>query len=131
MTLKELSQLSYLNQEIEKDRLRIMELQDAAEKTTTSITGLPSGTGKSDKTGNNAIEIADLKEIINANIERCWCELKRLNNYIINIDDSLTRQIFTLRFIEGLTWRQVATKIGGGNTEGGIKNICYRFLEDN
>jgi len=39
-----------------------------------------------------------------------------LERYIAGIDDSLIQQIFTLRFINRLSWQQVANRIGGGNT---------------
>ena len=93
MTIKELSKLYYLNREIERDKRRLAELETGAQSCTAKITGMPYGSGVSDKIGNYAADIADLRGIIDANISRCWCELNRLNRYIAGIDDSLTRQI--------------------------------------
>ena len=129
MTLKELSQLYYLNREIEMDKRRLHELEAEAVSISPNLTGMPRSPGVSDKVGRYAAEIADLKGIIEAKIQQCTYERNRLERYIMDIDDSLLRQIFTYRFINGLPWRQVADSIGGGNTAGSVKMMCYRYLK--
>lgn len=52
-----------------------------------------------------------------------------INEYIETIDDSLLRQIITLRHVNGLTWDQVAASIGGGNTADSVRMMHDRFLE--
>lgn len=131
MTVQELKQLYYLNREIEKQKQRLEELEAAATGATSRITGMPHDYSTSDKVGNYGAEIADLKASIQSNMERCWRELKRMNNYINSVDDSLTRQILTLRYINGLPWAQVAACIGGGNTEDSVKKVHERFLKKN
>ena len=74
-------------------------------------------------------EIVDLEAIIQAKITQCLHERARLERYIAEIPDSLTRQIFQLRFINGLTWVQIAFSVGGGNTEEGVRKRVYRYLE--
>lgn len=49
--------------------------------------------------------------------------------YIAGIDDSLTRMIITHRHVDMMKWRDIAQKIGGGNTEDGIRKIYMRYLE--
>lgn len=130
MTLKELSQLYYLNREIERDQERLEKLRASA-----SAPGAPNygGMPKSPSFENRleryiAEEIVDLEAIIQAKITQCLHERARLERYIAEIPDSLTRQIFQLRFINGLTWVQIAFSVGGGNTEGSVKMICYRYI---
>jgi len=55
-------------------------------------------------------------------------ERNRLERYIASIDDSLLRQIFTYRFVNGLAWEQVAACVGGGNSAGSVKMACHRYL---
>lgn len=129
MTLKELSQLYYLNREIEMDKKRLQELEAEAVSISPNLTGMPRSPGVSDKVGRYAAEIADLKGIIEAKIQQCTYERNRLERYIMDIDDSLLRQIFTYRFVNGLTWDQVAAHIGGGNNEGNVRMLCYRYLK--
>lgn len=129
MTIKELSQLYYLNREIEMDQRRIRELEARVQPGAQAITGMPSGSGVVDKTGEYTAEIADLSGIIEAKHQQCLYERNRLERYITGIEDSLLRQIFTYRFINGLPWRQVAACIGGGNTPDGCRMVVKRYLE--
>lgn len=130
MTLKELSQLYYLNREIERDQERLEKLRASA-----SAPGAPNYDGmlKSPSFENRLeryiAEIVDLEAIIQAKITQCLHERARLERYIAEIPDSLTRQIFQLRFINGLTWVQIAFSVGGGNTEEGVRKRVYRYLE--
>lgn len=130
MTIKELSQLYHLNREIEQEKHRLRELEAAATNTASSITGLPHVGGISDKTA-IAAQIADCRAVIEAKIQLSIVEYNQLNRYIENVEDSLTRQILTLRFIHGLSWNQVAMSVGGGNTEDGVKKMCYRYVKRN
>ena len=129
MTLKELSQLYWLNREIEMDQKRLQELELKALPGSQVLTGMPHAPGVVDKVGNYAVEIADLRGIIEAKHKLCLHERSRLERYISGIDDSLLRQVFTYRFVNGLPWLQVAACIGGGNTADSVRMACYRYLE--
>ena len=129
MTLKELSQLYYLNREIEMDKKRLFELEAQAVSCTPDLTGMPHASGVSDKVGRYAAEIADLRGIIEAKHQQCLYERSRLERYISSIEDSLLRQAFTYRFVNGLPWEQVAACVGGSNTAGSVRMMCYRYLE--
>ena len=48
--------------------------------------------------------------------------------FISSIEDSQTRQIIFLRFIKGMTWGQVAIKVGGGNTDEGVRKRAVRYI---
>ena len=48
--------------------------------------------------------------------------------YINSIEDSHTRRIVSMRYIDGMTWRQIAYNIGGGNTEDAVRKTVDRFL---
>lgn len=112
MTKKELSQLYYLKKEIKEQQRRLDELETAATACTAKITGLPSGRGISDKIGNYAAQIADLKGLLDLNLKKCFYELNRLDRYIQSVDDSQMRTILTLRYIQGLSWQKIAYAIG-------------------
>lgn len=64
----------------------------------------------------------DIKNASSAKGNRC------LMRFVYSIDDSLTRQIFTLRYCAGHIWVDVAAKVGGNNTEDSVKKIVYRYL---
>lgn len=131
MTLKELSQLYYLNREIEMDQERLEELRaKASAPGSPNYDGMPKSPSYENRLERYIAEIVDLENIINLKIQQCLIERKRLERYISEIPDSLTRQIFTLRFINGLSWLQVAYNIGGNNTEQSVKMICYRYIKN-
>ena len=111
MTKKELSQLYYLNREIEQLQARLTELESLATSCTANITGMPRANGISDKIGKYAAEIADLKSLLDLNLKKCFYELNRLNRYIQSVDDSEMRMILSLRYVNGLCWEQVAASI--------------------
>lgn len=131
MTVRELSQLYYLRREIELDKARLRALRDGAEIGAAAMTGMPKKGGKSDRVGDVAAEIADLEALIEAKIVQCVYERRRLERYIAAIPDSITRQVFTLRFVEGKSWNQVARILGGGNNAGSVRMMCYRYLDKN
>lgn len=128
MTVREMSQLYYLNREIEQLERQLEELECLAESTTQVITGMPHGSGTSDKVGRYAVRIADLRSMIDNRKARCWDEMNRLNAYIDGVEDSLTRQILTLRYVNGLSWQQVADSVGGGISSDGVRKIQQRYL---
>lgn len=127
MTKKELSQLYYLNREIAQEKLRLQELREAATNTAAKISGLPHIGSISDKTA-LAAAIADAEAIIEAKTKLAVVEYNRLNRYIAEIPDSMIRQIVCLRYVKGMTWGQIAWKIGGGNTPDSTRKTIERFL---
>ena len=112
ITKRELSQLYYLSREIKRDKRRLKELEALAEGTTQHLTGMPIAPGFGDKTARYAIEIMELKEIIECNMRRCMIEYNRLIRFISSVEDSQMRQILTLRYVNGMTWQRIATEIG-------------------
>jgi hypothetical protein len=129
MTVNELSQLYYLNREIELDQKRLQELEAIANSPrAAALTGMPRTPGASSPVERYAAEIVDLQAIIAAKNIQCIHERQRLERYIADIDDSETRSIFKLRFVNGLPWAQVAASIGAGNTPDRVKKVCYRYL---
>ena len=128
MTRKELSQLYYLQKEIRSDEQRLIDLETTATGITANLSGMPSGGRLSDKTA-IAAEIADLKGIIQAKRDMCVLHYNQIMRYVANVDDSMLRQVIMLRNLDMLTWRQIAQKIGGGNTEDGIRMAYKRFVD--
>ena len=108
MTLQELSVLHDLNREIDMDRRRLMELE-----------------------ADGSREALVVRDIIDAKQKRNMEERAVLERWIAAIPDSLTRQVFTLRFVHDLTWIQVAVAVGGGNTEDSVRMLAKRYVRKN
>lgn len=54
--------------------------------------------------------------------------INQIESFIATVEDSHMRRIIHLRFVDGLSWGDVAKRIGG-NTEDSVKKMFYRFLE--
>lgn len=55
--------------------------------------------------------------------------LNQVEKFVSEIQDSHIRRIVRFRIIEGLSWDEVARRIGG-NTKDSVKKAFYRFLEE-
>ncbi len=129
MTLRELSQLYYLNREIERDKRELERLKwESVSPRAQRMTGMPHGSGYENIMEQKIAAIADLEGLICAKMTQCIYERNRLERYIADIPDSLTRQIFALRFINGMSWVQIAFRVGGGNTSEGVRKRVYRHI---
>ena len=134
MTLKELSQLYYLNREIERDQERVDNLRRLAEGYGGGQSnGMPftNSAFAESKIERYVAEIVDIQAIIAAKIEQCAHERNRLERYIADIKDPITREIFRPRFINGLSWARVAEGIGAGYTEDCVRQKFYRYIKKN
>lgn len=69
----------------------------------------------------------------NALIKVRKLEMKKqeIENFIDNIEDSLTRRIFRMKFIEGKNWVQIAMQLDGDNTPDGVRMHTNRYLQKN
>ena len=57
---------------------------------------------------------------------------RHIEKYVDGIEDSLTRRIFRMRYIEGEvrpSWQWIAFKVGGGNSADGTRMIHNRHFE--
>ena len=131
MTLKELSQCYDLKNEIEQLELKIKKLEDEATDTSAKITGMPHSADIRDKIGETVANLDAYKTKLIDRHKRYSIELIRLNDYISACPDSLTRQILTYRFVNGLSWNQVAAHIGHTVTVWSVKDTAYRYIRNN
>lgn len=130
MTLNELSQLYWLTREIEADRRRLQELeQKASAPSSVNLSGAPRINREVSSVELMAERIVELKNAIQKKQEKNIAERIRLERYISEIPDSYLRQTFYYRFVLGLSWRQVAFRLGGGNTADGVRKACRRYLD--
>lgn len=53
--------------------------------------------------------------------------LSEIREMVDGIEDEFIKAIITYRFIDGLSWRQVAFKMGGGNTEASVLMAYRRY----
>lgn len=130
MTVKELSQLYYLNREIELCKKQLAELEAQRGLSAIKMDDMPHAKGVTkSQVEQLAAEIVDLQAIIHAKQIECIHERNRLERYIASIPDAITRQVFEYRFANCLPWEQVAANMGGGNTGESVRKRCYRYMQ--
>lgn len=128
MTLQDLSKYYETRKRLLLCNETLQSLRAAAEHITPALTGMPRNCITADNVSKYAIQIADLeKEILEGSVQATR-EKKEAQRFIDKIEDGYVRTVFSLRFIECLSWSEIAVVIGGNNTENSVKKICYRFL---
>ena len=128
MTLEELNEYFHLLGQLNKARELLSSLEAAAAPRSPRLDGMPHMPGTSDRVGELAAEVADMRaRVADLENETRW-EGIEVSRFIDSIPDDQARLIFRLRFLRGLSWKEVAAIVGGGNTEPGVKMICYRYL---
>ena len=128
-TVERLEQLRHLRAETELLNERIGELELAAQGGAAQITGMPRGGRRRDRVGEIAAKIADLETLLDERRAQCLEELERLYGFIGTIDDSLTRQVFTYRYVDGLSWHRVAVALGEAD-EQFPRRLHNRYLRE-
>lgn len=130
MTKKELKQLRYLNKEIELLQKQIANAEYLVEKNMAHdvVEGSNPVWPYQKKTFHiEGVDIPDyekrvkrLRKKLQRRLEELIEKREELEEYISTIDDSELRIIFTLRYINGLSWQQIAAHMGvagDGSTE--------------
>ena len=56
-------------------------------------------------------------------------QLSDVEEFIKQISDSHIRRIVTFRVVNGLSWNEVADRMGGGNTENSVKQMYSRLFK--
>ena len=125
MTRKELSQIYYINREIE---MWERELESVTGLQSPRLDGLPRGNETGDSTANKALRAAEIREIINGLLAKLQMKRKEIYDYIATIDDSLMRQIIMYRCLSLCTWEEVAIYVGGGNSADSVRKLFVRFV---
>lgn len=159
MTVKELSQLYYLNREIEMDQQRMEQIDNdikrdellleslrakASSPSSPNYDGMPKSPSYENRLESAVTRYLDFEDaisrkkalrsaiakIIHAKQLLCLAERDKLERYIADLPTSLLRMIFTYRFVNGLTWEQVSASIGWRTTADSVRQMCYRYLRD-
>lgn len=129
MTKEELNQIYYLEKEIEMWRKALNRLQSRSLLPSQEITGMPFGTGTSDKVGNHAVTEVDIEDKIKALQKKAIEEQYKVLEYIETIDDSLMKQIIYHRHVLCMKWNEVAKALESSNSPDNLRIMHDRFLE--
>lgn len=107
MTLKELSQIPHLKEEIELYRERIGVLIQS----------------RDDRNDTERLHLQ-------SQLDKRTTELRRLETYIENVTDSRIRNILILRCVRGLSWVQISFRVSGYSADN-ARMAIKRYLDRN
>lgn len=129
MTISELNQLYNLTKLIERDENEIQMIEDRLGVKSPSLTGMPHAPGAHDKLGEGIPELVDRKNELEER-KRKYTEVRnKLRSYIETVPDLHVRLIMQLRFLDMMSWNEVANFAGGKNSEDSVRMMVIRYLE--
>jgi len=139
MDKRELEQLRYIKKEIEYTQRRVDMADELVEKWTTSTVvegSLPFFPYTKHRIRVRGIDMAGYEQEAKK-LRRKWrAKLRKLTKkigeateYIESIADSEMRMLLTLRYVEGLSWQNIAQKIGVQGDGSAERKRVERFLK--
>lgn len=75
--------------------------------------------------------LAERKSTLEALEQKVSEQLNDVERFICGIKDSQIRLIVRFKYVHGLSWVQVASRLGGNNTENGVKTAFHRYFKKN
>lgn len=136
MTKERLSQMRYLNKEIEllQNQLKNTEPETTVDSVKGSSVHFPYTMHTIKIEGVDTEEynrkIRRIRNRLQKRLEEVMELREEIEEFTDTIDDSLIRQIITLRYINGLTWEQIAFSVGEGVTADSVRKKHDRFLKN-
>lgn len=130
MTKKELLQYRYLLIEIKEleNKIKNYEGKIVTDKVQSSQREFPYTQYELKIQGvEDSLYIKKLREKLFYRIEKCKKLKVDIENFINNIEDSRTRLVFQLRYVEGWSWLKISLKLGS-HDESYSRKIHNRFL---
>lgn len=131
MTKKELLQYRYLLIEIKEleNKIKNYEGKIVTDKVQSSQREFPYTQYELKIQGvEDSLYIKKLREKLFYRIEKCKKLKVDIENFINNIEDSRTRLVFQLRYVEGKSWAYISRQLGSSN-ESYARMIHNRCLE--
>lgn len=133
MTKKELLQYRYLLIEIKEleNKIKNYEGKIVTDKVQSSQREFPYTQYELKIQGvEDSLYIKKLREKLFCRIEKCKKLKVDIENFINNIEDSRTRLVFQLRYVEGKSWAYISRQLGSSN-ESYARMIHNRYLRIN
>lgn len=131
MTVHEMSKLYYIKKLINRDTQRLNQLEARLQPKAANVSGAVKISSPKNVIEEITPQIIELKERIRCEREEYIKEQAVIEDYIMTVDNYQDRLILLHRFVDLMSWRQVARRLGGKNTADSVRKACYRFLKKN
>lgn len=111
MTVDELSQIYYINKEIQSLQLELAELKQKNFYKPNIITDMPKG-GDKDINLEYINAVMELEDLINYSLRKLRYERKKIDDFLESIDDDELRLIMRLRSVNNMSWEKIGEEVG-------------------
>lgn len=128
--MNDLQQLFYLSKMIDRMNDQLEDLREKLDLHSPTISDMPKAPGSKDKIGDIVPEIVDKTRELEAEIHELERRSDELHAFIRQVPNIRIRLIMTYRYIDQLSWMEVAHKIGGRETEQTVSQTVYRYLKE-
>lgn len=130
MDKDKLMQYQFLKKEIKELETKIEKLQNEVVFDTVEMSNpfFPYELKHKKIYGINSSKINKLHRVLIYRKNKCEKLRLEIEEFIAGIDDSRTRMIFTMRYIDGYSWVKISRVLGSKN-ESYARNIHNRFLK--
>lgn len=112
---------------VQKRRIRDRDHQSSS----TLYCGLPHIGTLQDRTGLYVSLIDELREQIVERVCESVALYVEISAFAQTVTDPVVREIITLRYLDNLSWRDIAQQLGGGNTPDSVRMLLNRYLARN
>lgn len=129
MTAKELWEYKDLLRLIERNKKRLAEISACLDPAGMDFSGMPRSGSTRNVTADNLALYVDLKKEIEEQQAEYLRKQVEIEHFIGTVDDLYIRRIISYHFIDHLTWRQTAQRIGGGNTADSARKAFNRYFK--
>ena len=129
MTREQLNGHIALRREKRQAEETLASLRAAASPGAQILTGMPHGTGISDKTGDLAAEIVDVETQIERLEQEIAAQEPEIDAFLGEIRNSRTRTIFRLRLLKGYSWKEISSILGKYSSPHSVSGSFYSYLK--
>ncbi len=112
MTEKELNGMYCLNQELERLEVELEEMEHKSLVKSPLLSGMPYGSGFSDKTADYAVRVNEIKRLIGITVERILKTRAEMEQFLQEIEDPELRMILRLRSVQHFGWQEIGDELG-------------------
>lgn len=104
-------------------------LRAAAESITPQLSDMPKNPYLEEKLSKYVALIIDTERKLEVMKPEAEARKQKILIYVERLEDMVIKSIISLRFLELMSWVDVAKAVGGGNTGDMVRITCQRYLD--
>lgn len=102
----------FLNRELERLEEELKAIENKSLVKSPLLSGMPYGSGFSNKTADYAIRVNEIKRLINITVDRILKTRAEMEQFLQEIEDPELRMILRLRSVQHLGWQEIGDELG-------------------